>query len=103
MLDLNFNISLDVKRIKQPIHFEKKNCCVHCGANGSLVFVNKFNKESDKEIHPFNHIKCRKCGHLYSIKWQPNPDNNSMYPSAVDYSIRQEFKNIVDYTMNQIG
>ena len=62
MLGLGIDVDIDVKKVKFPIHFENKNICVHCGGQGTLIFVDKFGRESNKDIHAFDHIKCTKCG-----------------------------------------
>ena len=91
MLRLPFDI-IKHKEPVYPVRFEKHNICVHCGSTGTLVFVNKWGKETKKEIYPFNKIKCTKCGTVYSIMWQMD-DNGDMYPTAVDESFRLEFIN----------
>lgn len=97
MLDLGVDVDIDVKKVRYPIHFEKKNICVHCAAQGSLVFVDKFGNESKKEINAFDHIKCKTCGRIYSILWQRDEDNDGkMFPSAVDPSIKRQFINLVN-------
>lgn len=98
MLDIGVNINVDVKNVKQPIRFERKNICVHCGAKGMLNFVDKFGNKSSKEIHAFDHIKCFKCGKNYSILWTPEEDGDKMYPTAVDYTVQKEFTNILTNT-----
>lgn len=95
MLNIGINLKVDVNQVQYPVYFEKKNICTHCGAEGELVFVDKFGKETKKEIHPFDHIKCRKCGRPYSILWQRDEDNNKMFPTAVDPSLKQEFINLL--------
>lgn len=100
MLDFRLNVSanLDIKRIQYPIYFEKRNICVHCGQENTLLFVDKFGNETRKDIHPFDHIKCKHCNSIYSILWQNDPDNNNkMYPTAVDPGIKQEFLNIMNH------
>ena len=97
MLDLGVDVAITVKKVRYPIHFEKKNICVHCASQGSLVFVDKFGNESKKEINAFDHIKCKSCGRIYSILWQHDEDDkNKMYPCAVDPSIKRQFINLVN-------
>lgn len=95
MLNLGFDIDVDIKKVHCPFHFEKVNECVHCGGKDTLVFIDKFGHQSRKEINAFDHIKCTKCGRTYSILWQKD-SNNKMFPCAVDRSIKQEFANIVN-------
>jgi hypothetical protein len=98
MLNIGVNINVDLKETQYPIYFEKRNICVHCGAEGTLTFVDKFGKETNKEIYPFDHIKCKKCNATYSILWQRDESNNNrMYPTAVDHSINKEFLNTIKY------
>ena len=39
MLNIGVNVSFDVSEYHYPIHFEKRNECVHCGAVGQLTFI----------------------------------------------------------------
>lgn len=96
MLNLKFSIKAELQSIRYPIQFNGRNICVHCGAEGSLTFVDAFGKETNKEIHAFDHLKCKNCGRNYSILWQTDPVNNKMFPTAVAPSIKQEFLNIVN-------
>lgn len=96
MLGLNFDITVDVKKVTMPIHFEKRNECVHCGVTNSLVFVDKFGKESRIEINAFDHIKCKRCNRIYSILWQKDGDNDVMFPCAVNPSISRDINNLFD-------
>ena len=97
MLGLPIDVDIDVKKVHIPFHFEQKNECVHCGAKGALAFVDAFGRTTNKEINAFDHIKCTKCGRIYSIEWKPNADKDpdKMYPSAVDPSIIKDFSNMV--------
>ena len=96
MLNINVKVDIDVSKKQYPVYFEKRNVCVHCGAEGSLTFVDKFGRETKREIYPFDHIKCKACGREYSIMWQYDSDNpDVMYPTAVDPSIKQEFFNLL--------
>lgn len=96
---LNFKVTIDVgvetKNTQYPIVFDRRNVCIHCGAENTLIFVDKFGKETRKEIHPFDHIKCTKCGRNYSISWQKDIENGKMYPTAVERGIKQEFMNFI--------
>lgn len=97
MLNLGLDIDIDVKKVHFPIHFEHKNICVHCGDTGSLIFVDKFGRESSQEINAFDHIKCKSCGRIYSILWErKDSGSDKMYPSAIDPSIKREFKNLIN-------
>ena len=95
---IGVNINIDISQKQYPIYFDKKNICVHCGAEGQLTFVDKFGNETKKEIYPFDHIKCKSCGRPYSILWQVDKESNSqrMYPCAVDPSFKQEFVNLIN-------
>ena len=95
---LNFKVNVQAEKIEYPIYFEKKNTCIHCGKEGSLVLIDAFGRETKQEIHPFDHIKCTACGRKYSIKWNIDESNNSkMYPVAVEREIKQEFINLIKY------
>ena len=96
---ININISAD--RVHTPFYFEHKNICVRCGAEGQMVFIDKFGRETTKDIYPFENIKCKACGGLYSIKWDKGEDGK-MYPSAVDPCLKQEFVNAVGTAYNFI-
>jgi hypothetical protein len=95
MIDLgvNLNIDVDLKEVHFPVYFERKNICVSCGESGCLKFINIFGKESSHEVHPFEHIKCSKCGAIYSIKWDKDQETEKLYPSAVDRSMYRDFLN----------
>ena len=97
MLNLNINIEVDINQIKYPISFVKRNICVHCGAENSIIFVDKFGSETRNEIHAFDHMKCRACGRNYSIKWERDENSNKMYPVPVELGLKQEFLNLVSY------
>ena len=104
MLNLPFDINIEVKKITMPIYFDGKNECVNCCAKNSLVFVDKFGNYHNDEIKAFDHIKCRKCGYIYSIKWNKDPkDPTRMYPSAIDPSISRDFQNIIDHDVKMYG
>lgn len=100
MLGLNVDFNLDLKETHYPIIFNGKNVCIHCGAEGLLVFVDKFGRETNTEVYAFDHIRCKKCGRRYSILWQRD-DNGNMYPTADEYSIGQEFKNLINLKNNK--
>lgn len=95
MLNFKVNVDIDINSIKYPILFNKRNICIHCGAEGSLKFVDKFGRETRQEIHPFDHIKCCSCGRKYSILWKRDETNGKMYPVATDREIKQEFLNFI--------
>lgn len=97
LLNIATNVDIDVKKVQYPVTFEKRNVCVHCGGEGTLRFVDAFGRETRKEIAAFEHIKCTKCGRVYSIDWKRDPVNvNRMYPVAVDPSIGQQFDNFLN-------
>ena len=95
MLNIGVDINLKINKVQYPIHFEKRNECVHCGGIDTLIFVDKFGRESNKEIHPFDHIKCKSCGRHFSILWQKDDKTGKMFPCAVDPSLKQEFVNML--------
>lgn len=74
-----------------PILFDKVNICVQCGAEGSLVFVDKYGNKTKQEIHPYDHIVCTKCGAKFEILWKK--DGERMYPVAADPIYRDDFLN----------
>lgn len=92
MIKPSIELNVDVKEIQYPIYFERKNICVSCAAEGSLKFVNIFGKEASHEVHPFESLKCSRCGAIYSIKWTKGEDDK-IYPTAVDRSIVRDFLN----------
>jgi len=101
---LRAKVNVDITNVEYPIYFEKQNKCVACGCEGELTFVNIFGKETDKEIHAFDHIKCKQCGSVYSIKWDREPGTGKLYPSAIDPSIKNEFTNLImKKTINEKG
>lgn len=92
-VDFNGNgLDINYREIHYPIYFNKKNICVSCGAEKALKFINIFGKEASHEVHPFESLKCSKCGAVYSIKWERGEDDK-LYPSAVDKSIIRDFLN----------
>ena len=92
MIKPTVELNVDFKEVHYPIYFERKNICVSCGAEGSLKFINIFGKEASHEIHPFESLKCSRCGAVYSIKWIKGNDEK-LYPSAVDKNIVRDFLN----------
>lgn len=104
MLNLNSEVSIDIKHVKFPVYFRHKNICIHCGGEGTLVFVDKFGRESKKELSAFEHIKCTKCGRIYSMRWEPDEKDETTYrPSAVEFNIIQDFKNLINPVVNHMG
>lgn len=99
MLNLGLDVQVDVnlKRVEYPVMFERKNICIHCGAEKTLIFVDALNRETNKEIHPFDHIMCRACGTNYSILWQRDDETGKMFPTATDDSFKREFINLVNH------
>ena len=96
MLNLGVDINIDISNPRLPLHFENRNTCVHCGADNSLEFIDKFGRLTNKEINAFDHIKCKKCGRIYSILWEPKEGSDKMYPSAVEFNIGKQFNNLMD-------
>ena len=103
MLNLGVSIDLNVKKVEIPFYFEKKNECVSCGGKNTLVFVDKFGRESKHEIRAFDHIYCKNCGRVYSILWKQDPNSKKMYPSAIDPSISRDFMNMVNSDIRNNG
>lgn len=95
MLGLNYDVEIDIKSPTFPVYFKNKNICIHCGAH-ALSFVNVFGRTTSNKnsIDPFEHIKCMKCGRVYSILWEPG-DDGEMKPTAVEHNIQREFSNFV--------
>lgn len=100
MFNIGVNLDIDVKKIQYPLYFEKRNVCIHCGAENTLTFVDKFGNKTRKEIHAFDHLTCTACGRIYSIKWENDENSDKMYPVAVEPSVKQEFINLV--TLNKV-
>lgn len=101
---LRAKVNVDITNVEYPIYFERQNKCVACGAEEQLTFVNVFGRETDKDIHAFDHIKCKSCGAIYSIKWDRDKESGKLYPSAIDPSIKREFINLVSKkTINEKG
>lgn len=99
MLGIDVKLDIDVKKVNMPVYFPGKNVCTHCGATDSLLFVDKFGRESRKEINAFDHIICKKCNRLYSIRWDSD-NNGNMVPSAVNPSISRDLNNL--FNINSI-
>lgn len=97
------NVSVDVHKTTLPFYFRKKNECVKCGGINTLVFIDKFGRESREEIRAFDHIKCKECGRLYGIKWTRDEDTGKMYPSAVDLDVLQDFRNMMNFNLKDNG
>lgn len=95
-------LDINIKSYHYPIYFERRNICTSCGAEGDLVFINVFGKEVSHEVHPFEHLKCKRCGAEYSIKWDKDPEDQKLYPSAVDRSIVGDFLNCFKKNSNKV-
>ncbi len=93
MLGLN-TITVDISKFKYPVYFEHRNTCIHCGAEGNLVFVDRFDNEYTRELGIFEYIKCKRCGRIYSIKWDRDREGR-LKPSATDFSITAQFNNFL--------
>ena len=96
MLGINVNVKIDVKKPVSPIYFQHKNVCTHCGASGSLAFVDRFGRRIYREVNAFDHIECLNCGKNFSILWERD-NNNKMLPSAVDNSVKTDFNNLLNF------
>lgn len=104
MLGIDMNIKVDVKRVTSPIYFRHKNECVRCGAKGTLIFIDRFGRECSREVNALEHIKCKNCGKLYSILWEPKDDTNKLMPSAIDTSVSIDFLNLVKFNkLKELG
>ena len=103
MLNLGVDVDIDVKKLEMPIYFDGKNECVNCGGVNTLMFIDKFGNPHKDEIRAFDHIKCKKCGRVYSILWKQKPDSTKMYTSAVDTSNTRDFVNLLDSTIKEDG
>lgn len=102
----NYGIDLKVEANKTtlPFYFDRKNECVKCGAVNSLVFIDKFGRESrGQEIRAFDHIKCKNCGRIYGIKWTKDQNSDKMYPSAVDLNVIGDFTNLINFNVKENG
>lgn len=97
MLGIKVNLDVDVKKVSSPIYFQHRNECVRCGGRGSLIFVDRFGRECSREVNVLEHIKCKKCGKIFSILWEPKDGTNKMMPSAVDASVSTDFINMVNH------
>ena len=103
MLNIGGMIGVDVnvKRVESPIlFFDGRNVCTHCAGENTLKFVDIFGRlrDSNEEIHAFDHIKCTKCGKIFSIEWRYDAtDMAKMYPIAVDMTVEQEFQNLIHH------
>lgn len=97
MLGINVNLSVNVKKVSSPFYFQHRNECVRCGAKGKLVFVDKFGRECSREINALEHIKCKNCGKIFSILWEPKEGTDKMMPSAIDSSVSTDFINLLNY------
>ena len=100
MINLDVKLNVDVKEIHYPIYFERRNICIACGAANALKFINIFGKESPKEVHPFDKIRCSNCNATYSICWDKE-DDGKLYPSAIDPSIKRNFVNAFKTTFHK--
>ena len=101
--NFGIDVKVDVSKTTLPFYFKRKNECVKCGSVNSLVFIDKFGRESKDEIRAFDHIKCKNCGRVYGIKWEKDESSNKMYPSATDLNISQEFKNLINFNIKDNG
>lgn len=69
-------------KIQYPVYFEK-NICIHCGHNGSLLFIDKMGNETKQPIYPIINMVCKDCGTEYFLEWIRN-DNDKMIPICID-------------------
>ena len=100
---LNLNVNIDLKRTEIPIYFDGKNECVVCGGINTLDFIDRYGNRHKDEVKAFDHIKCRKCGRIYSILWQKRENSNKMYPSAVEPNVARDFINILNRDVKNTG
>lgn len=54
--------------MKYPFSFID-GTCVHCGAPQGLVFLDKYNKETNNPIYQINEMVCRVCRTKFRIHW----------------------------------
>ena len=94
MLNIDVNFNINKNEPTYPVYFTN-NTCVNCGAEGQLVMVDIFGREVKQEIHPFDHILCKKCNAKYSISWVENPNTGKMKAIAADKSLVKDFINAI--------
>lgn len=95
--------SSDTKNGMIPITFTKKNICVHCGRENTLVFVDIYGRETKSEVHPFDHIECCRCTKKYAIRWEKETDTvPQYYPTACDNTIKNNILGAVKYPVVKI-
>lgn len=83
-----------MKDYDYPIFFID-NTCVHCGAKDSINPINKFGYPvKSNPIYPISHLKCKKCGREYFIRWEE--DEKFEQPIAIS-------KNYIDLFAKVVG
>jgi ribosomal protein L37E len=100
---LGLKVEFEISKGSMPFYFNRKNECVSCGNKNTLIFVDKFGNESNKEIRAFDHTKCKACGRIYSIKWDRDSSDGKMYPSAVEPNLKRDFANMIDKNIKNKG
>lgn len=97
-----YNLKVKIEETEYPIYFKNANRCIHCGAANTLEIVDIFGRPvKHQEIHPYDFIRCTKCGRRYSIKWTRDEETGEMKPTAVDPSVAQQFNNFIDDALDK--
>lgn len=91
---LGINTNVDILDPYYAIIFDRKNVCCHCGKEGTLKVIDKYDKIVNQEVYSFDHIECENCKAKYGIEWRNK--NNKYYPVAVDYSIKNRFAEFME-------
>ena len=71
--------------------------CVHCGASKGLVFLDKYNKETNNPIYAVNKMICKSCRTEFRIHWIDIDGN--MIPCCCS----DEYKDIVINNMTRFA
>lgn len=89
-----------MNNIIYPIRF-RKNICIHCGKEGTLLFKDKFDNTTRNPIYTVNNLICSNCNTVYFIKWEKLETDEKMVPTCCSNLSIQEFENeIIEYSLS---
>ena len=64
-----------MNEVTYPIYYLDYHKCISCGANAVMPLDRKV--YSNSMIYPITHMKCRKCGSEFYIRWIDDPEKEN--------------------------
>jgi predicted Zn-ribbon and HTH transcriptional regulator len=95
LVEPNYNKEINYMAIIPFITSE--NYCMHCKSENTLVYHDLHGKEYNQLLYPIQYAQCKKCGHIYFMRWVPT-ENGEVIPFYDEEDTIDKFsKEIIDY------